>query len=189
MPARKSSYQVSFPEGDICIDKDHVSYALAVLREHLTAEPASQSFQDVCCPGKPFEVNVTWEKARAEIAGNDGHTEADAFTPPERQCRGSSWGRDASLARAIRKAAIKHDPRFDKIVAQELAEIVCTVHLLQNVQQLTSADVWQPGEHGLMLTAPPHPLSRLTQKGPGEPIKVIYLKEVPQAVNWSLDDT
>jgi AMMECR1 domain-containing protein len=190
MAAANSRPKVPDPADNVVINRDHVKYAFAVLREQYTGEPAKLCFEDVSClPTKPFQVYVIWTTPRAKITGNGGDTDTEVFISPDRRCRGSNWAQSTlGLADAIKKAAEKHDPRYQKILKEDLPELTCTVHLLQKVQELGSTN-WKPQEHGLMLIAPPNSSSLLDQKATGKHTKVVYLKEVPHALNWSLFET
>jgi hypothetical protein len=142
---------------EILIDERHASYALELLNHHFGGSApaiplkylseASKTFQDFHCPaGRVYVVNVSWDKARPDgvEASNDPLNEASYYASlntniPEyyrhrtsdRECRRSSWAKSTWLADAIKKAALKSDPRFHEIQVAELPQLTCRVSLLR----------------------------------------------------------
>jgi AMMECR1 domain-containing protein len=171
------------------INKDHVSYACAVLYGRLTGQSPTLLFEDIpCLRGHYYQVHVIWDKPRGLDMATGEQIVTEAYTPPDRECRGSMWARsDSGLAHAIRSAAVKIDQRFPPITLEEFPELTCTLHLYQAIRELDPKD-WRPEDHGLMLTY---------FRGPNPSLKikvsvhrtVMFLKGLPNAYNWSLNDT
>jgi AMMECR1 domain-containing protein len=190
--AGSDSLAIKDPE-QIVIDKVHVHYANALLREHFkpadTRRDPVFNFEDSRCPSM-YRVYIIYDKRRPRGAHPIRNPIYITATSWARACRGIGFGHSKGLAQAIRMAAENMDPLFAAIDREELYDLRCTVILLRQFQRVVDPDTWQRANHGLVLREenpdydPQHEDSLQYHYHPH-----IYLKEVAKSQRWSFNQT
>jgi AMMECR1 domain-containing protein len=189
-----SRLEVKSP-AELTINMQHVSYAFAVLSKEVSQTPgrAKPDFNNVRCPeGQEYIVFIIWEKPGLGDERLQRGTMTLAYTPAHTVCRGCSIATSATLAGAIRKAALQKDPKFPAIMPDELPTLTCKLHLLQVFNALSSLDLlrhsWSPDTQGLGLTVA-NPRYDAEQEGSLLRLAAYVLNDVPRTLNWTVDAT
>jgi hypothetical protein len=189
-----ASLAIKEPE-QIVIDKSHVDYACALVREQFkpadTRRDPAVKFEDSRCPSM-YMVYIIWDKPRPPGTKGTGYSAGHIIhltaTHYRREYRAIGYGYSEGLAQAIRMAVGNLDPHFAAMPQEELHLSTCKVILLHQVQRVVDPDTWQPANHGLVLRVD-NPNYDPQQEGSVDYVAKIFLKEVAISQRWSFNKT